>query len=99
VSLVAYYDRARPHQGSEGKPRCGPGLPEAIPPETGDGQIEVVAESVIGGLYHDYRLAAQLRFPRRIPLGEVFAEHEGQLRCDQVSGMGAGKTTAPAPLT
>lgn len=58
LAYIAYYNRGRPHQGIEGIPNAGPGLPRAIPLGTGEGPIKVVARSVLGGLFHDYRLAA-----------------------------------------
>ena len=58
VAYIAYYNEGRPHQGIEGIPECGPSLPRATPPATGDGPIKFVAHSVLGGLHHDYRLAA-----------------------------------------
>ena len=58
VAYITYYNEGRPHQGIEGIPECGPGLPRATPPGTGDGPIKFVAHPVLGGLHHDYRLAA-----------------------------------------
>ena len=57
-AYITYYNEGRPHQGIAGIPECGPGLPRATPPATGDGPIKVVARPVLGGLHHDYRLAA-----------------------------------------
>jgi transposase InsO family protein len=56
VAYVAYYNQGRPHQGIEGIPECGPGLPRAA--RSGSGPMKVVARSVLGGLHHDYRRAA-----------------------------------------
>jgi putative transposase len=58
VAYIAYYNEGRPHQGIERIPEYGPGLPRATPPATGDGPIKFVAHPVLGGLHHDYRLAA-----------------------------------------
>ena len=57
-AYITYYNGGRPHQGIEGIPECGPGLPRATLPATGEGSINVVARPVLGGLHHDYRLAA-----------------------------------------
>jgi len=58
TAYITYYNEDRPHQGIEGIPECGPGLPRATPPATGEGPIKVVARPVLGGLHHDYRIAA-----------------------------------------
>ncbi len=58
LAYISYYNEGRPHQGIEGIPECGPGLPRATRPTTGDCPIKVVAHPVLGGLHHDYRLAA-----------------------------------------
>ena len=58
VAYIAYYNQGRPHQGIEGIPEFGPGSPRATPQETGEGPIKAVAHPVLGGLHHDYRLAA-----------------------------------------
>jgi transposase InsO family protein len=58
TAYVAYYNQGRPHQGIEGIPEFGPGSPRATPQETGESPIEAVAHPVLGGLHHDYRLAA-----------------------------------------
>ena len=57
-TYITYYSGGRPHQGIEGIPECGPGLPRVCRPATGDGPIKFVAYPVLGGLHHDYRLAA-----------------------------------------
>ena len=57
-TYVNYYNGARPHQGIEGIPECGPGLPRVSRPAIEDGSIKFVAHPVLGGLHHDYRLAA-----------------------------------------
>ncbi len=57
-TYITYYNGGRPHQGIEGIPECGPGLPRVSRPATGDGPIKFVAYPVLGGLHHDYRLAA-----------------------------------------
>ena len=58
MAYITYYNEGRPHQGIDGIPECGPGLPRVTSPATGDGPIKVVARPVLGGLHHDYRLAA-----------------------------------------
>jgi len=58
TAYVAYYNESRPHQGIEGIPECGPGLPRAPSPTNRDGPINFVARPVLRGLHHDYRLAA-----------------------------------------
>jgi transposase InsO family protein len=58
TAYITYYNEGRPHQGIEGIPEFGPGLPRTTPLATGDGPIKVVAHPVLGGLHHDYRLAA-----------------------------------------
>ena len=55
---IAYYNQGRPHQGIEGIPEFGPGLPRATPRDTGEGPITTVAHPVLGGLHYDYRRAA-----------------------------------------
>ena len=57
-AYVAYYNEGRPHQGIEGIPKYGPGLPRAPSSTSGESPIEFVARPVLGGLHHDYRLAA-----------------------------------------
>jgi putative transposase len=49
-----YYNEARPHQGIEGIP-VELDEPRAPP---GDGETRLVGKAVLGGLHHDYRLAA-----------------------------------------
>ena len=58
TAYITYYNEGRPHQGIEGIPECGPGLPRAPSPTIGDSPIKFVARPVLGGLHHDYRLAA-----------------------------------------
>jgi transposase InsO family protein len=58
VAYVAYYNRGRPHQGIDGIPESGPGLPRVVSEGTGEGPVQVVAHPVLGGLHHDYRRAA-----------------------------------------
>jgi transposase InsO family protein len=60
TAYITYYNEDRPHQGIEGIPECGPGLPRAARSGTGPGPgpIKVVARPVLGGLHHDYRIAA-----------------------------------------
>ena len=58
TAYITYYNEDRPHQGIDGIPECGPGLPRATTPATGEGPIKVAARPMLGGLHHDYRLAA-----------------------------------------
>ncbi len=55
--FVSYYNEGQPHQGIGGIPNHGPGVVLARdgPPAASS---RLVAESVLGGLHHDYRLAA-----------------------------------------
>ena len=57
-SFVSYYNEARPHQGIDGIPACGPGKDPPRDTEAGDDERRLVARPVLGGLHHDYRLAA-----------------------------------------
>jgi hypothetical protein len=58
TAYITYYNGGRPHQGIEGIPDCGPGLPRETRPGTDDSPIRFVARPAHGGLHHDYRLAA-----------------------------------------
>jgi transposase InsO family protein len=58
TAYITYYNEGRPHQGIEGIPEFGPGMPRAAPQGAKDDPIKVVARPVLGGLHHDYRLAA-----------------------------------------
>ena len=58
MAYITYLNEGRPHQGINGIPDAGPGLPRAAPLGTGEGPIKVVARPELGGLHHDYRLAA-----------------------------------------
>jgi hypothetical protein len=58
AAYIAYYNGGRPHQGIDGIPEFGPGCPRATPQETGEGPSKTVARPVLGGLHHDYRIAA-----------------------------------------
>jgi transposase InsO family protein len=58
VAYTSYYNEGRPHQGIDGIPDSGPGSPRATPLGRGEGPIEVVTRSFLGGLPHDYRLVA-----------------------------------------
>ncbi len=50
---AAYFNRARPHQGTEQK------IPEGIGSERKEErQGKIIAFPVLNGLHHDYRLAA-----------------------------------------
>ena len=56
--FASYYNEARPHQGIDGIPACGPGKGPARRPAANDDGLRLVAQPVLGGLHHDYRLAA-----------------------------------------
>ena len=58
LAYITYYNEGRPHQGIDGIPEFGPGSPRATPQERGDCLIKITARPVLGGLHHDYRLAA-----------------------------------------
>ena len=49
LAYIAYYNEAMPHQGIEGIPEFGPGLPRATLQETGERPIMAVAHPVLGG--------------------------------------------------
>ena len=57
-AYVAYYNDGRPHLGIDGIPCCGPGLPRVPSSTSGKSPIKMAARPVLGGLHHDYRLAA-----------------------------------------
>ena len=55
AEFVRYYNEARPHQGIQAIPAPSPSEGLAVP----DGpHVHLVARPVLGGLHHDYRLAA-----------------------------------------
>jgi putative transposase len=58
VEFIGYYNDARPHQGIEGSPSCGPGEGPERPDLSDDETLRLVARPILGGLHHDYRLAA-----------------------------------------
>jgi transposase InsO family protein len=58
TAYITYYNGARPHQGIAGIPEFGPGLPRTTSSTRGERPFKVVARPVLGGLHHDYRLAA-----------------------------------------
>jgi transposase InsO family protein len=55
--FVRYYNQARPHQGIQGIPGHGPDC-QLAPDGPLDESSTMIAEPVLGGLIHDYRLAA-----------------------------------------
>ena len=55
---LTYFNTCRTHQGIDGIPRDGPGLPLVESPRSGDAPIELVVEDFLHGLHRDYRLAA-----------------------------------------
>ena len=56
ASFIAYYNEARAHQGIDGIPAFGPGVVLARDPPSESSRL--VAKPILGGLHHDYRLAA-----------------------------------------
>jgi len=58
LAYITYYNESRPHQGIDGIPEFGAGSPRATPQKSGDNLIKIIAHPVLGGLHHDYRLAA-----------------------------------------
>jgi len=58
VEFVSYYNEARPNQGIDGIPACGPGKGPVLPEVSTEGPRCLVARPVLDGLHHDYRLAA-----------------------------------------
>ena len=59
AEYVRYYNEARPSQAIDGIPKCGPGQgPSLSALDSGTGPVRLVARPILGGLHHDYRLAA-----------------------------------------
>jgi putative transposase len=59
AEFVCYYNEARPSQAINGIPKCGAGKgPTLAAVDPGDGPVRLVARPILGGLHHDYRLAA-----------------------------------------
>ena len=56
TEFISYYNEARPHQGIEGIP-ARPSPPALGPPPDLDA-ARLVARPVLGGVHHDYSLAA-----------------------------------------
>ena len=55
-SFIAHYNDERVHQGIDGIPALGPGVVLARDPPSESSRL--VAKPILGGLHHDYRLAA-----------------------------------------
>jgi len=55
--FVSYYNTGRSHQGIRGIPDLSPGVRRG-PGSPPDESSRMVAEPILGGLTHDYRLAA-----------------------------------------
>ena len=55
AEFVRYYNEARPHQGIQAIPAPSPSEGSPVPDGT---RVHLVARPVLGGLHHDYRLAA-----------------------------------------
>jgi transposase InsO family protein len=55
--FVSYCNELRPHQGIDGIPALGPGIELSRHPPPTDAR-RLVAEPILGGLHHNYRLAA-----------------------------------------
>ena len=58
VQFARYTNEGRPHQGIYGIPAFGPGKRPPMPKNTDGRPLRLVARPVLGGLAHDYRLAA-----------------------------------------
>lgn len=58
VEFIGYYNEARPSQAIDGIPSCGPGKGPERPVMLDGAGTRLVARPVLGGLHHDYRLAA-----------------------------------------
>ena len=59
TEFVRYYNEARPSQAINGVPKCGVGQgPSVAAVDAGNGPVQLVARPILGGLHHDYRLAA-----------------------------------------
>ena len=58
AEFIGYHNEARPHQGINGIPSCGPGNGPPRSELEDDDAARLVARPVLGGLHHDYRLAA-----------------------------------------
>ena len=56
--FARYTNEARPHQGIHGIPTYGPGTGPLIPEAAAGRPLPLIAHPVLGGLAHDYRLAA-----------------------------------------
>ncbi len=56
AEFVRYYNEARPRQGIQAIPAPSPS--DAVPAPVDTGCACLIARSILGGLHHDYRLAA-----------------------------------------
>ncbi len=56
LSYIAHYNDERVHQGIDGIPALGPGVVLARDPPSESSRL--VAKPILGGLHHDYQLAA-----------------------------------------
>ena len=57
-TFASYYAEASPHQAIMGIPAWGPSKGPSRDPEAEDDRLRLVARPILGGLHHDYRLAA-----------------------------------------
>lgn len=54
--FVSHYNEERVHQGIDGIPTLGPGV--VLARDSPSESNRLVAKPILGGLHHDYRLAA-----------------------------------------
>jgi putative transposase len=76
---VAYYNRARPHQG------LGQRIPEGLRGEESAGRSgRIISFPVLGGFHHDYRRAARARICPQISADVIGSRHRDALVREEV---------------